>query len=179
VGCSRQRICDDRQVWVAVVSIAAAMMMLIPPIPMPTPWQPEHYPEYEADCHVVDKSGQKHLGQLKVYGQGGERRIRLQFDNAADWPPLHEGRASPFIYNPVSDGTYRFSDNLSFKSNRIRFGVGLEALGPSPDVLILTIIDVPKSPVFEEPALIGLCVTKNVKVGTKFSPDDMSRGNPK
>ena len=155
----------------------AAMMLIPPPVP-PAPWQPERFPEYEGTCHAVDKRGNRFVGTIKVIGQGAARQMTLKLEFGAALETTFDGTSLAVIGNPVTNGTYSFTEYLAPDDNSQPFGVELQSLGPRPNTMVLTIRGQPNSPVFAEPSEVGLCTTTRVNEGSRFVPGASSSEQP-
>ena len=161
------------------MSMFAAMLILIPPVPGPPPWRPAMFPEYTAMCHVIDAAGTALIGNLTVSGQDEDRTLKLGFDQPSNWPSQHMGQSFAMVHNQVTDGTYSFTENLLMEKNPQRFEVSLRGLGPSPHTLSIKINAPSTSPVFEQPGLVGICTTTSVSKGTPYSSANNQQDQPK
>lgn len=130
-------------------------------------------------CNATDVAGQQWSGPLDVAGQNEQRTLSLTLHGGSGKDIAHRGKSSLLVGNPVTDGTYSFTEYVASDSNAQPFGIELQGLGAAPTTLVLTIRGPAKSPVFAEPAMVGLCAAANVKPGSPFVPATESKETPR
>ena len=138
------------------------------PPPPPPPWQPARASEYAATCHTTDVNGRHWTGTLEVTGQKDDRRLSFWLNDGADRSVTYQQKSTLLVRNPVSDGTYSFMESTPYDVGPRPWAVELAGLGPSPTTLVLTVNMPHPSPVFTEPAMIGLCKAVNIRAGSRF-----------
>ncbi|MDQ2877960.1 MAG: hypothetical protein M3R41_02630 [Pseudomonadota bacterium] len=133
-------------------------------------------------CHATDLAGLHWSGELKVVGQGTERVLSLHLDNSHTKSFNFHGKSEPIVANTVTDGTYSFTEYtqyLALEGNTQPLAIELAGLGAAPTTLILTVRRPAKSPVFTEPAMVGLCMATNVQAGSRFVQEPAIKENSK
>ena len=136
-------------------------LLLFPPPPIPGPAQPTTFPEYEANCRVLDVDGFTATATLRVSGQGEARRMELSLDATSNgWPKeLAVAPSWPRSGAWIQDVAYSYNEYGNIRDPSF-LQLEIEGQGPDLKTLRIEVKRKPESAIFEQPGLVGACRVK-------------------